>query len=92
MTVAICYLGRYSRWLDLGGLGIRLLQQNTCTVKLYMPLGLGHTSSYTDRYLKGRCSYVLLKPLCCFCLGIRYNSGYRDPGKLRDVHGLGSTQ
>lgn len=31
-------------------------------------------------------------PFCCFCLGIRYNSGYRDPGKLRDVHGLGSTQ
>lgn len=26
------------------------------------------------------------------CLGIRYNSGYRDPGKLRDERGFGSTQ
>lgn len=63
-----------------------------CQVTVYIPLGVGHTSSYTDRYLRGWCCYVLLKPLCCFCLGIRYNSGYRDPGKLRDIHGLGSTQ
>lgn len=63
VTIWISYVGRYNGWLDLGGLGVRLLQQNTCTVKLYIPLGVGHTSSYTDRHLKGRCCYVLFKPL-----------------------------
>lgn len=39
--------GRHSRESYLDGVRVWLLQKNTCTVKLYIPLGAGHTSSYT---------------------------------------------
>lgn len=58
---------------------------------IYSTRGGLHIQLHTP-ILEGWCCYVLLNPLRCFCLGIRYNSGYRDPGELRDVHGLGSTQ